>query len=268
MLLFPNSKINIGLSILNRREDGYHNLESVFYPIPLFDSLEFIQSAEMTFDCSIEIDNEKSNSVLKAYELISKDFDLPPISIYLQKRIPMGAGLGGGSSNGASMLVGLNSYFNLGLSTHELEKYALQIGADCPFFVETKPKIVHGIGEILSESTISLSDKYICLVNPKIHISTEQAFGNLKLKDTPNPSLKKVIEELPISDWKNYVFNDFEKGIFDQFPKIETIKVTLYKLGATYASMTGTGSTVYGIFDSEPELDGLFDSYFTFTAKL
>ncbi len=268
MLLFPSSKINIGLSILNKREDGYHNLESIFYPVPLFDSLEFIESNEMEFDCSIEIDNEKSNSVLKAYELLSRDFDLPPVSIYLQKRIPMGAGLGGGSSNGAFMLVGLNDYFNLGLSTQELENYALKIGADCPFFIEDKPKLVHGIGEILSESTISLSNKYIFLVNPLIHISTQQAFSNLKLKKKQNPSLESVINNQSVSEWKNTVFNDFEKGVFAQFPEIEKIKNTLYKHGASYASMTGTGSTVYGIFDSEPELEGFFESYFTFSSKL
>lgn len=268
MLLFPGSKINIGLSILNKREDGYHNLESLFYPVPLFDSLEFVESKEMKFDCSIEIDDEKSNSVLKAYELLSKDFDLPPISIYLQKQIPMGAGLGGGSSNGAFMLVGLNSYFNLGLSTQELEKYALEIGSDCPFFIENTPKLVHGVGEILSDIEFSLSNYYIALINPLIHISTQQAFGNLNLKETPHSSIEKVIKNEPVQEWRKSIVNDFEEGIFSQFPEIEKIKNTLYKQRALFASMTGTGSTVFGIFEQEPDLNGLFDSYFTFTTKL
>ena len=268
MVVFPNSKINIGLSILNKRKDGYHNLESIFYPIPLFDSLEFIESSEMKFNCSIGINAEKPNSVMKAYTLLKKDFDLPPISIYLQKRIPMGAGLGGGSSNGAFMLVGLNNNFKLGLTTNELEKYALKIGSDCPFFVENTTKLVSGVGEVMENTSVHLNGKYIVLVNPNIHISTQKAFQDFTLKTIPNASLKEVMKNHPISSWKNLVFNDFEQCIFSQYPEIEKIKVKLYKLGAKYASMTGTGSTIYGIFDEEPELKNSFNSYFTFASKL
>lgn len=268
MILFPGCKINLGLSILNKRQDGYHNLESIFLPIPLFDSLEFIESKSIQFDCNIQIDDEKSNSILKAYELLAQDFQLPPISIYLQKQIPMGAGLGGGSSNGAFMLVGLNKHFELGISNQELKQYALKIGSDCPFFIDNTTKLVHGVGEILTDISIPLSGKYVGLVNPKIHISTQQAFQNLTLKQTPNPSLQKIVTEEPISEWKNLIFNDFEEGVFSQFPEISTIKNNLYKLGAQYASMTGTGSTVFGLFENEPNTHDWPENYFVRTIKL
>ncbi len=268
MILFPGCKINLGLSILNKREDGYHNLESVFLPVPLFDSLEFIESKEMKFQSSVFIDPEKPNSITTAYKLLKEKFDLPPISIYLQKQIPMGAGLGGGSSNGAVMLVGLNNQFNLGLTIQELENYALKIGSDCPFFIENTTKLVHGVGEILTDISFPLSGKWIVLVNPKVHISTQQAFQNLTLKQTPNPSLEKVVNEHPISEWKNLIFNDFEEGVFSQFPEIDIIKDNLYQLGAQYASMTGTGSTVYGIFEDEPTSINWPKHYFVRTIKL
>ncbi len=268
MIIFPGCKLNIGLSILHKREDGYHNLESVFLPVPLFDSLEFIESSEMSFQCNLELDNEKSNSILLAYHLLNEVYYLPPISIFLHKQIPMGAGLGGGSSNGAAMLVGLNKQFNLGLSVTELEKYALQIGADCPFFIQNKPKLVHGIGEIFTDISVPLSGKWIALVNPAIHISTKQAFENLTIKKTPNSPIADVIENHPIKDWKNSIFNDFEEGVFSQFPEIEGIKNKLYEVGAEFASMTGTGSTVFGIFDKEPSLSHWPHSYFVRTVKL
>ena len=268
MLLFPGSKINIGLSILNKREDGYHNLESVFYPIPLFDSLEFLEAKELTFESSVEIDPEKPNSVLQAYYLLKEKYDLPPLSIFLQKRIPMGAGLGGGSSNGAFMLVGLNSYFNLGLSVSELKNFALKIGSDCPFFIENKPKFVEGKGELLIDISISLAGNYIVLVNPNIHISTQEAFSNLSIKENKQNFLKDQLTHNPISNWKEFVFNDFEEGVFLHHPEIKMIKESLYKDGANFASMTGTGSTVFGIFETEPNLDSLPDSYFKFITRL
>jgi 4-diphosphocytidyl-2-C-methyl-D-erythritol kinase len=268
MILFPGCKINVGLSILNKREDGYHNLESIFLPIPLFDSLEFIESEEMSFRCNIELDNEKSNSILMAYHLLKKDFDLPPISIVLHKQIPMGAGLGGGSANGAFMLVGLNSYFELGLSVSQLEKYALQIGSDCPFFIQNKPKLVHGVGEILQDIQLPITPNYIQLVNPRIHVSTRDAFEGLVINETPNLPLDKVVLNSPISQWKEKVFNDFEGPIFEKFPELERIKTKLYEQGAQFASMTGTGSTVYGFFENDPTLSAWPDSYFVKTVKL
>lgn len=262
MIIFPNAKINLGLSVLNKREDGYHNLESIFLPVPLFDSLEFIEANELKFESSIEIDDEKSNSILKAYHLIKEIKDIPPVSIYVHKNIPIGAGLGGGSSNGAFMLTGLNQFFNLNLSVEKLEKLALKIGSDCPFFIQNKPKLVHGVGEILTDIAISLSGYYIVLINPMIHVSTQPAFSNFSIKKTPNPDLKKAMVSTPISDWKNVVFNDFEPSIFSQFPEIEEIKNQCYEQGALYASMTGTGSTVFGVFEKEVALKGINPHYF------
>lgn len=262
MILFPSAKINIGLSILDKREDGYHNLESVFLPVPLIDSLEFIESTQFSFEASIEINAEKPNSIIQAYTLLSKQFDLPPISIYLHKVIPMGAGLGGGSANGAFMLVGLNDYFDLGLTNNELEKYAANIGSDCPFFIENTPKLVHGRGEILNPIELSLAGYKLVLINPNIHVSTQQAFQHLSLKTDPRTSIENIILTEPIEQWKSLVFNDFEESIFNQFPAIQTIKNELYQQGALYASMTGTGSTVYGIFDQEIELSGFPEDYF------
>lgn len=262
MIFFPSAKINIGLSILDKREDGYHNLESVFFPVPLVDSLEFIESSELSFEASVEIDPEKPNSILQAYSLLSQQFNLPPISIYLHKVIPMGAGLGGGSANGAFMLSGLNEYFDLGLSNKKLEEYAANIGSDCPFFVENTPKLVQGRGEILTPIEVSLSGCKLVLINPNIHVSTQQAFQQLTLKPNAKASLEKIILTEPIEAWKDLVVNDFEKSIFNQFPAIQAIKKELYQQGAIYASMTGTGSTVYGIFDKEIELGRFPEDYF------
>jgi 4-diphosphocytidyl-2-C-methyl-D-erythritol kinase len=262
MIVFPNAKINLGLSVLNKRKDGYHNLESIFLPVPFFDSLEFIESNKLSFESSIEIDDEKSNSILQAYQFIKEIKDIPPVSIYVHKNIPIGAGLGGGSADGAFMLNGLNDYFNLDLSVEQLEKLALKIGSDCPFFIQNKPKLVHGTGDILSDITISLSGYYIAVINPKIHVSTKMAFSNLKLKKNRNSDLKNVVNSTPISEWKNSIFNDFEPSIFKQYPSIESLKNQCYKLGAIYSSMSGTGSTVYGVFEKEIDLSSFNSDYF------
>ena len=268
MLLFPNAKINIGLRILNKREDGYHNLESVFIPIPFYDSLEFIESNQFSFDSSIEIPKDKSNSVIKAYELLKSDFDLPPISIYLHKQIPTGAGLGGGSADGAFMLKGLNDYFELGIDITTLEKYALEIGSDCPFFIENKPKHVTGTGEILRDLSFSLSGLYCAIINPLIHINTKQAFQGIKPNNNHEKGLNEIVTSTPISDWKDWVKNDFEYSVFSQFNEIAEIKRLLYDKGAKYASMTGTGSTVYGFFETKPNLDSINSNYFKAVLKL
>lgn len=268
MLIFPNAKINLGLSILNKREDGYHNLESIFLPIPITDSLEFIESDELKFDCNIEIDNEKSNSVLMAYNLLKEKFELPLLSIYLYKNIPIGAGIGGGSADGAFMLRGLNDFYELGLTNKELKNYANKIGSDCPFFIDNKPSFVEGTGEILSEIELDLSDYYFAIINPNIHISTKEAFADLTLANKDRASLLSVIKNEPIENWKNHIFNDFESSVFKSHPEIEKIKTDLYQKGAIYASMTGTGSTVYGIFDNKIDLTDFDSSYFKTCVKI
>ena len=268
MLIFPNAKINLGLSILNKREDGYHNLESIFLPIPITDSLEFIESDELKFDCNIEIDNEKSNSVLMAYNLLKEKFELPLLSIYLYKNIPIGAGIGGGSADGAFMLRGLNDFYELGLTNKELKDYANKIGSDCPFFIDNKPSFVEGTGEILSEIELDLSDYYFAIINPNIHISTKEAFADLTLANKDRASLLSVIKNEPIENWKNHIFNDFESSVFKSHPEIEKIKTDLYQKGAIYATMTGTGSTVYGIFKNKIDLDDFDSSYFKTCVKI
>lgn len=268
MLIFPNAKINLGLSILNKREDGYHNLESIFLPIPITDSLEFIESDELKFDCNIEIDNEKSNSVLMAYNLLKEKFELPLLSIYLYKNIPIGAGIGGGSADGAFMLRGLNDFYELGLTNKELKDYANKIGSDCPFFIDNKPSFVEGTGEILSEIELDLSDYYFAIINPNIHISTKEAFADLTLANKDRASLLSVIKNEPIENWKNHIFNDFESSVFKSHPEIEKIKTDLYQKGAIYASMTGTGSTVYGIFKNKVNLTDFDSSYFKTCVKI
>ncbi len=265
MLVFPNCKINIGLIITGKREDGFHNIETVFYPIQLNDALEIILSSgpghppETVFTHTGDhIDgDEKDNLCLKAWLLLKKDFPhLPAIKIHLHKAIPMGAGLGGGSADAAFTLVALNEKFALNLSEGQLKAYAFQLGSDCPFFIINKPCIATGCGEILRPINISLQGLQLILVNPRIHVNTRWAFSRLNItpdgqtiKKVPDESLKKIISQ-PIANWKGLLINDFEKPVFEKYPEIKTIKEALYEKGALYASMSGSGSSVYGIFDN------------------
>ena len=259
MVLFPNAKINVGLNIVQKRPDGYHNLETVFYPVNLKDALEIIPSAEMAFHLSgLPVHgNTDDNLCLKAYQLLKKDFpDLPLVSIHLHKAIPMGAGLGGGSADAAFMLSVLDKRFELHLTQQQLINYALQLGSDCPFFIINKPCFATGRGENLSPVDVDLSAYKIILVNPGIHISTKEAFSNLILK-MPQKSILQIISQ-PISTWKDELTNDFEMNVFKLFPQIKEIKNNLYSAGAIYASMTGSGSTVYGIFEANAQINFSF----------
>lgn len=264
MINFPNAKINLGLRVTAKREDGYHDLDTVFYPVPLCDILEVVvnpgpDASPLVFTSTGRtIPQSKSgNTCTKAIGLIRSHFpDLPPLQVHLHKIIPMGAGLGGGSSDGAFMLMLLNDKFNLSLSKEQLMAYALQLGSDCPFFILNSPAYATGRGEKLTPVALDLSKKTMAVVSPGIHVSTAAAFSKISIADHA-PSCASVLS-LPIERWKDMLVNDFEKNVFSQFPEIEEIKNHLYERGAIYASMTGTGSTVYGIFDSEPELNGLF----------
>ncbi len=249
MVVFPNCKINLGLNITGKRPDGYHNLETVFYPILLKDILEAVQAEKLTFQSSgLIIDgNAGDNLCIKAWHLLKNDFpDLPTVQIYLHKIIPIGAGLGGGSADGAFMLLLLNNKFNLQLTDEQLISYALQLGSDCPFFILNKPVFATGRGEIMTSVTVDLSDYKIFISNPGIHISTKEAFNNL----TPSMPIKRIKEiiEQPIITWKHELVNDFEKPLFKLFPEIEALKQSMYHAGAMYASMSGSGSTVFGLF--------------------
>jgi 4-diphosphocytidyl-2-C-methyl-D-erythritol kinase len=253
MILFPNCKINLGLHILQKRADGFHDLETVFYPIALQDALEVIHgeaSSAIQFTSSgIQLDVSASDNIcVKAYQLLKADFpDLPAIKMHLHKTIPSGAGLGGGSADGAFTLLLLNKKFHLQLSEQQLINYALQLGSDCPFFIKNQPCYATGRGELLEPIHLPLSDYQFVIVNPGIHINTGWAFKQLNPR-TDRASLKELIQQ-PLHKWKEVLVNDFEAPIFQAYPEIENIQKELYTSGAHYAAMSGSGSTVFGIFE-------------------
>jgi 4-diphosphocytidyl-2-C-methyl-D-erythritol kinase len=251
MLSFPNAKINIGLRVTNLRDDGYHHLESIFYPIGWHDALEIIPSthSDDSFHPSGKLieGNAHENLVIKAYLLLKEKYRLPPIDIYLDKHIPMGAGMGGGSADGAFMLKLLNDFFKLNISINELEVYAAQLGSDCAFFIQNKPALAQGRGNELTICEPLLMNYQALVIYPNIHISTKEAYMQLQRHVHPNTPLMELYK-LPIAEWKNYIFNDFENYAFQQFPQLQTLKEMLYQQGALYASMTGSGSAIYGIF--------------------
>lgn len=252
MITFPNAKINLGLNITEKRPDGYHNLETIFYPIPLEDALEVCprKEGEGKYSLSqsglaIEGGADK-NLVVKAYKLLDEACGLPPADIYLYKHIPSGAGLGGGSADAAFMLKLLNETYNLKLTDDQLEEYAARLGADCAFFVRNRPTYAEGIGNIFSPVELSLAGWQLLLIKPDIFVSTRDAFARICPR-RPQRNLKDIIGQ-PVESWKDCMVNDFEESVFPQFPAIGDIKTKLYHLGAVYASMSGSGSSVYGLF--------------------
>lgn len=265
MIIFPNAKINIGLNVVERRPDGYHNIETVFYPIGLSDILEVevsVNCSDYSFSSSgIPIDGDpEDNLIVKAYHLLRSGCQFPPIDISLIKQIPFGAGLGGGSSDAAFMLKTLNKMFELKMTPGKLEKLAAKLGADCPVFIKNKPVFATGIGNVFTPIKLSLKDYFLLLVKPDIYVSTPEAYSLVKPEKTEK-SLVDLIQK-PITEWKDTIKNDFEKSVFSQYPAIEKIKNDLYQMGAIYASMSGSGSSVYGIFESEPENTKLFSNCF------
>ena len=258
MITFPNAKINLGLKIVEKRPDGYHNLETIFYPIPLQDALEITpwEGGERKYKLAqsgIQIaGDDEHNLVVKAYKLLDSLYNLPPIEINLLKHIPSGAGLGGGSADAAFMLCMLNQHFQLNIPNEQLEVYAAQLGADCAFFVENKPTFAEGIGNIFSPIEISLKGYKLLLVKLDIFVSTRDAFAQIKPK-RPTISLKEVAK-MPVEAWKTYMVNDFEESVFPQFPAIADIKAKLYDMGAIYASMSGSGSSVFALFKGDATL--------------
>lgn len=254
MISFPNAKINLGLNVVEKRTDGYHNLETVFYPIPIKDALEVSAASNKTIECELHIAEPiagceaKDNLVVKAYNLLKNDYrQLPGIDVYLLKRIPMGAGLGGGSSDASFMIKLLNEQFRLGISIDKMERYAALLGADCALFIQNKPAYATGIGDILNPISLSLKGYHIIIVKPDVFISTAAAYSMIT-PQKPVLHLTDIIHA-PIGTWKDTMINDFEKGITLQFPEIGKIKNKLYDYGAVYASMSGSGSSVYGLFN-------------------
>lgn len=252
MISFPNAKINLGLNVTEKRVDGFHNLETVFYPVGWSDVLEFVISREFSFTTSgIPISGDpEANMVIKAYRLFKEEFGLPPLKIHLHKNIPFGAGLGGGSSDAAFMLRMLNKTFELKLSDEKLMGYAATLGSDCPFFVLNKPVFATGRGEVLSIINTTLNGHLLLLVKPPVEVSTAKAFQFI----VPRKSQISLMEnlDLPVHSWKDKVINQFESSVFQAHPEIGRIKEQLYNLGAVYASMSGSGSCVFGIFDELP----------------
>lgn len=274
MISFPNAKINIGLNIIEKRDDGYHNLQSVFYPVGLCDALEVVENAEegaerFIFTSSgIEIPGDATDNLCYfAYHLVSQDYPLPNVKVHLHKHIPIGAGLGGGSSDAAFFIKLLNDKFELGISWGEMHNYARQLGSDCSFFVSNKPSFAEGRGDEYESMKLDLSKYYVVLVYPKIHINTGKAYSGV-IPKVPNRSLENDMLNLPIDKWKEFVHNDFEDSIFPQYPEIKNIKEKLYSIGAIYSAMSGSGSTVFGIFEKKTNLKSEFGECFVFEGKL
>lgn len=262
MVSFPNAKINLGLDIIEKRPDGFHSLESCFYPVQWLDVLEIIPSEDILFTSSgIEIPGESNHNLcIKVYNQLKKDFNLPPVQIHLYKNIPIGAGLGGGSADAAFTIKSINKLFNLNLSIAQMEDYLRPLGSDCAFFVSNKPVLAYEKGDRFKEVSLSLKDYYIYLIYPKLHISTKEAYSGV----IPQKPVKKIEEiiRMDITKWKGTLKNDFEATLFPAYPILPEIKETLYSKGAVYASMTGSGSAIYGIFTKEITLNEIFPSNF------
>ncbi|SMO67899.1 4-(cytidine 5'-diphospho)-2-C-methyl-D-erythritol kinase [Solitalea koreensis] len=254
MIVFPNAKINIGLNIVEKREDGFHNIETIFYPIKINDALEVIESEQTQFFSEGKQipGNVEDNICLKAYHLLKHDFKLPPVHIHLLKNIPIGAGLGGGSSDGAYLIKLLNSKFNLQLCSEKMESYARKLGSDCAFFIENNPVFAVGKGDQFIDLELDLSKYFLVLVKPSIHVSTADAYGGCK-PHKPLYSLQMLVRN-PVSEWKNLIVNDFEDSVFTKYPEIKILKESLYESGALYVSMSGSGSSVYAFFSHQVNL--------------
>jgi len=265
MIHFSPAKINLGLQILERREDGFHNLRSIMYPTPLCDIIEINQLSEQNTPLNFSQSgihfeaNKEKNLCIKAWNLMASEHDLPPVSIHLHKQIPVGAGLGGGSSNASTVLKGLNLLTASSVPTERLEELAAQLGSDCPFFLQESPMMMEGRGDLLSPVNLSLKPYYLVLLFPEIHISTAEAYGTVS-PHLPDSHLSQEIEA-PLDRWKDLLVNDFEKKAFVKHPLILSLKQGLYKAGAKFASMSGSGSSLFGIFDSAPQLPEVIQKY-------
>lgn len=254
MILFPPAKINLGLKVLKMRSDGYHEIETCMLAIPMTDVLEITPSDEFIFkQTGNKVDgNQESNLCVKAFRLFQERYDLPNTYIHLRKQLPMGAGLGGGSADASYVLRGLNSLFDVGLSDDQLREMAAELGSDCPFFISDEVQLGRGRGTELSEINLDLNGYYLKIINPEIHISTQEAYSGITFSDASN-GIEEVLQQ-PFSEWKDSLKNDFEPSIFKRYPLIEELKHQLYTEGAVYAAMSGSGSTLFGLFEKEPEI--------------
>ncbi len=275
MIAFPVAKINLGLNVVAKRADGYHDLETVFYPVAIKDALEITAMDERfpsAVDCDLKVTNntidgdEQNNLVVRAYQLLKQDIPtLPRVHAHLFKGIPTQAGMGGGSSDCAFMITLLNEMFSLGLSSQEMEDYASRLGADCAFFVNSRPAYAEGIGEKLYPIDLDLSNYYIAVVRPDIPVPTREAFALIK-PQKPCKNCREVVRN-PVETWRKDLVNDFERSVFAQHPEIGAIKERLYSLGAIYAAMSGSGSAVFGLFQSHIEISKYFPNMFSCVLK-
>lgn len=271
MILFPQAKINLGLNVVERRPDGYHNLETVFYPVPLCDALELNAMADAfpsEVDCDLKVTgisvegDEQQNLVVKAYRLLKQEFpSLPRVHVRLHKAIPTQAGMGGGSSDGTAMLCALNRWQHLGLSDEQLIERAARLGADCPFFVLSRPAYAEGIGERLQPVALDLKGWFLAIVRPDIPVSTKEAFALVKPR-RPELNCREVVVR-PVEEWRALLVNDFEQSVFSQHPEIGHVRDSLYDLGAIYSAMSGSGSAVFGLFRQQVLLEQYFPGMFT-----
>lgn len=268
MIRFAPCKINLGLHVVEKRPDGYHNLETCFYPVPWCDVVEVVPAAELTFSMSgREVPGPPdTNLCLRAYGLLQKEFSLPPVAIHLHKVVPTGAGLGGGSADGAHTLRALNDVFDLQLSREALLPFAARLGSDCAFFLYDEPMLGTGRGEVLSPLPVSLKDYFLVLVKPELHVSTAEAYAGIVPRQ-PARELVAVLRE-PVTTWRNLLMNDFEHTVFQKFPEIAAIKSTLYQQGAVYAAMSGSGAAVFGLFEAPVDVRHHFENSVCWSATL
>lgn len=269
MIGFPNAKINFGLRVVEKRPDGFHNIETIFIPIGLKDIIEIIPASETTITFSgISVDSlAEDNLCMRAFKLFQQEVGCSNVSIHLHKVIPMGAGLGGGSSDAAFTLKLLASLFNSEISASRLKEMATRLGSDCPFFIENRPSVAYGRGEILQPVALALKGLHLMLVNPGLHVSTKDAYAGVTPK-TPELSLLDLIKE-PIDRWQDSVVNDFEDSVFRIHPAIKSIKLEMKQMGAIYTAMSGSGSTVFGIFEKHiPNFEAQFPGLMVFSQVL
>jgi len=270
MVVFPNAKINLGLSVTEKRADGFHNIETVFYPVPLRDALELTVApdgkTEFGFSGMTIPGAVQRNLCFKAWNLLKKDFNLPEIKFHLHKVIPMGAGLGGGSADGAFTIRILNQVFDLGLSAEQMQDYARRLGSDCAFFIQNKPVFAFEKGDHFDSINLDLSGFFLILIKPAINVNTALAYANI-VPYRPSLPVKEIIN-LPVEKWKELLKNDFETSVFKSYPEIGTIKKQLYESGALYASMSGSGSAVFGIFKTKTEMKSHFPDFFYWSGEL
>ncbi len=252
MIIYPNAKINLGLKVLRKRPDGFHDIETLFYPVPLCDIMEVMPASKFSLEMSgHQLDvNMQENIVFKAWEYMNELYDAAPVRVILHKQIPSGAGLGGGSSDAAFMLDAINKLYRIGANRAELVSVAGKIGSDCAFFLYNTPCLASGRGEIIDPVTFSLNNYYLCIIKPNVHVNTAHAYGGIKPSD--NGLFPSDVYQQPVEMWQNNLVNDFEQTIFQKFPAIAEIKKNLLAAGAVYSAMSGSGASVFAIFEQVP----------------